>query len=166
MSALLLELVAQLDQMQRRVDELSTVESGSSGGGSAHVIQDEGTPLAARANLNFAGAGVTGTDDAGNNATLVTIPGGVGAHTLHSHSDAPADMAHGFLKRDAANAAWEEAAYGTGANQPAPGNHTHGVVGIAGKIQVGIQGGKLVDDPLSQFTDLPANLVGGGPERP
>ncbi len=40
-----------------------------------HVIQDEGTPLTQRANLNFAGAGVTATDDSGNDATLVTIPG-------------------------------------------------------------------------------------------
>lgn len=47
-----------------------------SGGG--HVIQDEGAPLTNRANLNFAGAGVTATDDSGNNATLVTIPGGAG----------------------------------------------------------------------------------------
>jgi hypothetical protein len=46
------------------------------GGGGGHVIQDEGTPLTARANLNFVGAGVTATDDAGNNATVVTIPAG------------------------------------------------------------------------------------------
>ena len=47
---------------------------GSGGGG--HVRQEEGTPLTARANLNFVGAGVTATDDAGNNATVVTISGG------------------------------------------------------------------------------------------
>ena len=47
-------------------------------GGSAHVVQDEGTPLPQRANLNFVGAGVTATDDFDNNATVVTIPGGVG----------------------------------------------------------------------------------------
>jgi hypothetical protein len=47
-------------------------------GGSGHVIQDETTPMTARANLNFAGAGVTVTDDAGNDATIVTIPGGAG----------------------------------------------------------------------------------------
>lgn len=38
-----------------------------------HVIEDEGTPLTQRANLNFAGAGVTVTDSAPD--TLVTIPG-------------------------------------------------------------------------------------------
>ena len=45
----------------------------SHSGGSGHVIQDEGTPLTARANLNFVGADVTATDDAGNNATVITI---------------------------------------------------------------------------------------------
>ena len=45
------------------------------GGGAAHEIQDEGTPLTDRAALNFEGGGVTATDDAGNDATIVTIPG-------------------------------------------------------------------------------------------
>jgi hypothetical protein len=43
-------------------------------GGAGHVIEDEGTPLTARANLNFTGAGVTATDTGGK--TVVTIPGG------------------------------------------------------------------------------------------
>lgn len=46
----------------------------SHAGGSGHTIQEEGTPLTARANLNFVGAGVTVTDDSGNNATVVTVP--------------------------------------------------------------------------------------------
>jgi len=45
----------------------------SHSGGSAHVIQNEGTPLTARAKLNFVGGGVNVTDDAGNDATIVTI---------------------------------------------------------------------------------------------
>lgn len=45
------------------------------GSGDAHVIEDEGTPLTARAKLNFVGAGVTATDDSGDNASVVTIPG-------------------------------------------------------------------------------------------
>ena len=45
------------------------VDSGSSG----HTIQEEGSSLTARANLNFIGAGVTATDDSGNDATKVTI---------------------------------------------------------------------------------------------
>lgn len=48
-------------------------------GGGGHTIQDEGTPLTQRTNLNFVGAGVTVTDDAGNGATVVTIPSGGGA---------------------------------------------------------------------------------------
>lgn len=54
--------------------------------GSAHVIKDEGVALTNRAALNFAGAGVTVTDDAGNGATLVTIPSG-GATTLDALTD-------------------------------------------------------------------------------
>lgn len=45
-------------------------------GGSGHSIEDEGTPLAARSKLNFVGAGVTVTDDSGDDASVVTIPGG------------------------------------------------------------------------------------------
>lgn len=52
--------------------------TGGGGAGGGHTIQDEGTPLAQRTNLNFVGDGVTVTDDAGNNATVVTIPGGGG----------------------------------------------------------------------------------------
>lgn len=57
------------------------IQKSLSGGG-GHVVQDEGTPLTQRANLNFAGAGVTATDDAGNNATVVTIPGATGIDFL------------------------------------------------------------------------------------
>ena len=48
--------------------------SGSGGGGGGgHVIQGAGTPFTQRANLNFTGAAVTVSDDAGNNATVVAI---------------------------------------------------------------------------------------------
>lgn len=47
----------------------------SSGG---HVIEDEGTPLTQRTKLNFVGAGVTVTDDSGDDASVVTIAGGGG----------------------------------------------------------------------------------------
>lgn len=46
------------------------------GGGSGHVIEDEGTPVAQQTNLNFVGAGVTVTDSGGK--TVVTIPGSSG----------------------------------------------------------------------------------------
>ena len=42
---------------------------GSGGGGGGHVIQDDGTPMTARANLNIIGARIS--DDAGNDATIV-----------------------------------------------------------------------------------------------
>lgn len=58
-------------------------ETPSTGGG--HTIQDEGTPLTQRTNLNFVGAGVTTTDDAGNDATVVTIPSS--SYTLPTASD-------------------------------------------------------------------------------
>lgn len=47
----------------------SAVESGS-----GHVIENEGSALTARANMNFVGAGVTAADAGGK--TVVTIPGG------------------------------------------------------------------------------------------
>jgi hypothetical protein len=53
-----------------------------------HLIQDEGGNLAARANLNFVGAGVTATDDAVNDQTDVTIPGG--GHTIRDEGGAMA----------------------------------------------------------------------------
>lgn len=49
---------------------------GSGGGGSAHTIEDEGTPLTARSSLNFVGAGVTAADSGGK--TVVTISGAAG----------------------------------------------------------------------------------------
>jgi len=41
--------------------------------GSGHTIQEEGTPLTQRTNLNFIGAGITATDNSGNDATDVTL---------------------------------------------------------------------------------------------
>lgn len=51
---------------------LSDLAAILSGGG--HVIEDDGSPLPQRADLNFVGAGVTATDAGGK--TVVTIPGG------------------------------------------------------------------------------------------
>lgn len=44
-------------------------------GGAGHTIEDEGTPLTSRTYLNFVGAGVVATDNAGNDSTVVTITG-------------------------------------------------------------------------------------------
>jgi hypothetical protein len=65
----------------RRANNLSDVASAATartnlGIVQGHVIQDEGTPLTHRSNLNFVGAGVTATDDFGNDRTIVTISGG------------------------------------------------------------------------------------------
>ena len=43
----------------------------SDSGGSAHVIQEGGAPLTARANLNFRGFEIS--DDSGNDATIVDL---------------------------------------------------------------------------------------------
>lgn len=46
--------------------------------GAISQLQDEAVNLTVRPTINFTGAGVTATDDAGNNRTNVTIPGGGG----------------------------------------------------------------------------------------
>lgn len=58
-----------------QVDKKLVIAS-TGGGGSGHTIEDEGTPLTTRSKLNFVGAGVTVTDDSGDDATVVTILGG------------------------------------------------------------------------------------------
>lgn len=58
-----------------------------SGSGGGHTIEDEGTPLTQRTNLNFVGSGVAVTDDAGNDATVVTIDGGGG--TANAYAETP-----------------------------------------------------------------------------
>lgn len=53
--------------------------AGGGGGGGGHTIQDENDPaLPARSVLAFQGAGVTATDDAANDRTVVTVAGGGG----------------------------------------------------------------------------------------
>jgi hypothetical protein len=44
-------------------------------GTSGHTVQDEGASLATRTKLNFVGPGVVASDDAGNDATKVTVTG-------------------------------------------------------------------------------------------
>lgn len=65
----------------------NTWAPGTASGGSGHTIEDEGTPLTQRDTLNFVGAGVTVTDDSGNDTTIVTIPGGGGGDMLASTYD-------------------------------------------------------------------------------
>lgn len=74
--------------------------AGQGGTGGGHIIQDEGTPLAQRANLNFIGAGVIVTDN--DPDTDVTIPGagagvigtqqfGIGSHGIYPGISNPAN---------------------------------------------------------------------------
>ena len=59
--------------------------SGSGGGGGGiTLVQDEGIALPVRSILNFIGAGVTATDDAGSSRTNVTITGGGGGGAVTS----------------------------------------------------------------------------------
>lgn len=65
-----------------------------SGSGSAHVVEDEGTPVTDRPNLSFEGAGVTVTDD-GVDTTVVTIPGGSGSSLVTINDPTTFDTAYG-----------------------------------------------------------------------
>jgi hypothetical protein len=58
-----------------RWEFINPASGGASGG---HAILEETTPLTARANLSFAGAGVIATDN-GSDTTIITIPGGAAA---------------------------------------------------------------------------------------
>jgi hypothetical protein len=66
-------------QLLVQIASTRTNSPSSSTGSGGHTIQDEGTPLTQRTNLNFVGAGVTVTDDSGNDATIVTISTSAGA---------------------------------------------------------------------------------------
>ena len=68
-----------------------TIPAGGGGGG--HTIEDEGTPLTQRTKLNFVGAGVTVTDDAGDDATVVTIPTGGAVDSVNTRTGAVTGLA-------------------------------------------------------------------------
>ena len=52
------------------------MSSCGGGGGGITLVQDEGVALPVQSTLNFVGAGVTATNDAGGSRTTVTITGG------------------------------------------------------------------------------------------
>ena len=58
------------------------VAPGGSGGSAGHTIQDSGSSLAARTNLNFYGNAVSASDNSGDDSTEVFINTGSGAHTI------------------------------------------------------------------------------------
>jgi len=65
-----------LGQMDEALSEALLLERDG------HIIQDEGVDLAQQPRINFVGAGVTATNTPGK--TVVTIPGGVSAHSALS----------------------------------------------------------------------------------
>ena len=85
--------IVQYDSTSARWRVASSI--GTTGAGSAHVIQDETSNLTARPTLNFTGAGITCTDNSGSNRTDCTVAGGstdlAAAYTwtgVHSWRDA------------------------------------------------------------------------------
>ena len=66
-----------------------TVPSGTGASVDGHVIQDEGVDLPQRAKVNFVGAGVTVTNEAGG--TRVSIPGTTGVQSVVAGSNVSVD---------------------------------------------------------------------------
>ncbi len=84
--------------------DYDTTASGVAASGVGHTIQDEGTPLTQRTNLNFVGAGVTVTDDAGNDATKVTITAsGGGGGVTWDGNPLTVNMAHASESNNTTN---------------------------------------------------------------
>lgn len=68
------EVFYDTDEKKLYYGDGTTVGGVAVGAGGGHTIEDEGTPLTQRTNLNFVGGGVTVTDDSGNDRTIVTVP--------------------------------------------------------------------------------------------
>lgn len=70
-----------LENIQQHINSIGG-SGGESSGGGGHTIKEEGTALPQRAGLNFIGASVTATDNAGTNSTDITISSTGGGHTI------------------------------------------------------------------------------------
>ena len=164
------------------VDSKGRITSASNGtGGSGHTIEDEGTPLTARANLNFVGGNVTVTDDAGNDATVVTIPtpagGGdvIGPASSTDDNLVTFDLATGKLIQDSgisisavtANTAKDTNATHTG-DVTGSGALTIDPTAISGKSLVTAANGMemLVNDAGTLKKALVDDVLGGGSTFP
>lgn len=67
--------------------------SGGGGGSGYNIIQEEGTPLTARTNLNFVGAGILAADDAANTRTNVTL--NTNLNSIASNTISQGDLLYG-----------------------------------------------------------------------
>ena len=95
-------LIDRVEELEKRLADLSgdavTPVPAPDGGDTTiivngkHVVQDEGTSLPARSNLNFEGAGVTAVDDEANDETTVIIPGGGGGAATSVQVDTKANL--------------------------------------------------------------------------
>lgn len=68
-------------------EALKTSDTDITGGGSGsgHTIQEEGSDLSQRTNLNFSGSAVTAVDDSGNDATVINITASGSGDNLGNH---------------------------------------------------------------------------------
>lgn len=130
------------------------------GGGSAHIIMDEGVALTARANLDFVGATVTVTDDAINNKTIVTISGGGGSYTDEEAQDAVGGIldSNQFTYNDAGPSI--ALIFGTTAGVAAEGNHTHTFASLTSKPTT--LSGYGITDAISTTLTSTRIIVGNG----
>ena len=144
--------------------------------GSGHVIQEEGTPLTARANLNFIGAGVVATDNAGTGATDITIAGGGGGGLSLLPIDLTAQIiAGGETHFDLVDATTTIAVYINGVLQY-PSDVTLDIDGLGFTLGFGVlitdnlivvvgsaggSGDALKADPLSQFAATTSAQLAG-----
>ncbi len=104
---------APLAELDQAISDLALTEKDG------HIIQDDGTDVAQQQRLDFVGAGVVVTNDAGNNKTVVTIPGGVTDHgALAGLTDS--DHVAGSIEFTATDKLLGRSAAGAGAGEEIP----------------------------------------------
>jgi hypothetical protein len=125
-------------------DAGSDTTLGAGGGGGGHTIEDEGTPLTTRTKLNFVGAGVTVTDDSGDDASVVTISSGGDALTANPLSQFAATTSSQLLGVLSDETGTGAAVFGTSPTLTTPALGTPSAL------------------VLTNATGLPASSVGNG----
>jgi hypothetical protein len=119
------------------------------GAGTGHTIQDEGVSLTQRTNLNFVGAGVTCTDDAGNDQSDCTISAGGDTDATYITQVAEAGLS-------------AEQAMGALATGIVKNTTTTGVQSIAGAADIGVLSPTLDDTDASVEWEDAADLGATG----